>query len=73
MLWEALMVVLREGPMRSKRSAEGTAEAEVGVNMSVVGEFTGGLAGCASLNAFQSPKSAFPLGAEAKWTKGFNE
>lgn len=69
MLWEALMLVLREEPMRSKRSAEGTVEAGAGANMAAVGGFTGGLAGCTSSNAFQSPKSAFPLAPEAKWTK----
>lgn len=68
MLWEALMLVLREGPMRSNRSAEGTVEAGAGANRSVVAGFTGGGAGCTSENVFQSPKSPFPLDAEAKRT-----
>lgn len=69
MLWEALMLVLREGPMRSKRSPEGTVEAGAGANRSAVAGFTGGGAGCPSENAFQSPKSPFPLDAEAELTK----
>lgn len=69
MLWEALILVLREGPMRPNKSAEGTVEAEAGANRSVVAAFPGGAAGCTSENVFQSPKSPFPLVAEAKQTK----
>lgn len=68
-LWEALMLVLTEGPMRSKRSAEGIVEAEAGANRTVVAGFTGERAGCTSENVFQSPKSPCPLDAEAKQTK----
>lgn len=76
MLWDALMLVLCEEPMRSKRSAEGTVEAEAegtveaeaGANRSVVGGFTDGGAGCMSENVLQFPKSPFPLDAEAKQT-----
>lgn len=63
-LWEALMLVLTEGPMRSKRSAEGTVEAEAGANRSVGAGLAGGGAGCMSENVLQSPKSPFPLGTE---------
>lgn len=69
MLWEALMLVLTEGPMRSKRSAEGTVEADGGANRSGLAGFAGGGAGCMSENVFQSPNSPFPLDAEARQTK----
>lgn len=60
------MLVLTEGPMRSKRAAEGTVEADAGANRSVVAGLAGGGAGCMSENVRQSPKSPFPLGAKQR-------